>query len=126
VLNELARFRFDHYETHPVGPGDAEIDSFNWPQGDRVRPPAGWLPPGLFTCEQCGEIRGTTWGSRHDGSVGPWESTCICEGVVCRKCGDRRIRRPISDHYELDDGHFWHTPYFVANFPCRGCREEDA
>jgi hypothetical protein len=119
-LTELARLRFAHYQEHPVGPGDERIDALGRPEGDRVRPPTDWLPAGLFTCETCGEIRGTTWGPCHNGTVGQWKSTCICEGLVCKKCGERHIRRPISNHYDLDDGQFWHTPYFGSNFRCRG------
>ena len=44
-------------------------------------------------------------------------------GITCRECGDTRIRRPISDYYNLADGRFWHVPYFVGMYPCRECRE---
>ena len=43
-------------------------------------------------------------------------------GITCRECGDTRIRRPISDYYNLADGRLWHVPYFVGMFPCRECR----
>jgi len=69
-------------------------------------------PKQLRECGICGEIRGVT-------SQGV--SSCLCEGTTCRYCDIGRIRRPISDHYSLRDGAFWHTPYFGSMIPCRPC-----
>jgi len=123
VLEELCHRRFDHYERHPAAP-PAEIDHRSWPQGERVAPPAGWLPPGLFVCEVCGTVRGETFASKADG-VGPWRSTCLCEGPLCKRCGVHRVRRPISSYYKPTDGRFWHVPHFMGIAPCRACREEE-
>lgn len=121
VLRELGRRRSEHYESHPVlGPRPDEGDLVST-LGKRLPPPEGWLPPGLFRCERCETIRGTTWGPKHDGGVGPWKSTCLCEGIVCRRCGKGRIRRPISDYYSPKDGYFWHVPYFMGMAGCSRC-----
>ena len=72
------------------------------------------LPKGLVVCRFCGHIRGRTAGGA--------ESSCLCDGITCRYCGAGRVHRPISDHYEPDDGEFWHTPYFGAGIPCVHCR----
>ena len=86
----------------------------------------GWLPSGLYQCDECGEVRGTTYGGRDDGTVGPWKSTCLCEGLECKHCGERTIRRPISNYYHLADGRFWHVPYFMAMATCPRCGEKAA
>ncbi len=72
------------------------------------------LPSGLRVCKRCGEPRGWS-GSR--------KSLCLCDGIVCRNCGYGKKRRPISDHYDLRDGKWWHTPYFAGHGDCWGCKE---
>lgn len=72
------------------------------------------LPEGLHYCSVCGEVRGTT----RQGE----ESVCLCRGVTCRYCRAGRTRRPVSDHFEPDEGRWWHTPYFGQGIPCRSCR----
>jgi hypothetical protein len=122
VLGELERVRFEHYTANPVRKPKPDEGEFRLMPRNRIPPPDGWLPPGLFRCEQCGEVRGTTWGPCYDGSVGPWKSTCLCEGLICKKCGERSVPRPISNSYNPRDGHFWHVPYFGTG--CRRCRNE--
>ena len=61
------------------------------------------LPNGLSVCADCGEIRGRT----RYGNV----SACLCQGVVCNRCG-ARSRRPISEYYDPRDRSWWHVPYF--------------
>jgi hypothetical protein len=121
-LDALEKLRFAHYESDPVGPSEERTDDFEWLEREVIAPPVGWLPPGLYRCEECGEIRGTTWGPCEDGSVVHSKSTCICEGIVCRQCGQGRLHRPISDLYHLEDSHFWHFPYFTAAGGCDRCR----
>jgi hypothetical protein len=123
VFEELCRRRFDRYERDPAAP-PAEIETRSWPQGERVPPPPGWLPPGLFVCQTCGTVRGETFAARSHG-VGRWTSTCLCEGPLCKRCGILRVRKPISDHYNPADGRFWHVPHFTGLAPCRRCREEE-
>lgn len=61
------------------------------------------LPIGLGSCGKCGAIRGTC---AETGAV----SACYCSGARCNWCGVVR-RRPISDYYSVEDGHWWHVPY---------------
>jgi hypothetical protein len=61
------------------------------------------LPLGLRVCDACGEARGKT----PDGDV----SACFCSGDVCLWCGTV-IRRPITDYFDLEDGEWWHVPWF--------------
>jgi hypothetical protein len=121
VLSELSRVRLNHYEANPVRSPRPDEGEFRAIPRKRVPPPEGWLPPGLFQCGECGEVRGTTWGPNHDGSVTSWKSTCLCEGFRCKKCGERTVRRPTSSSYNTEDGHFWHTPYFMGTAICRAC-----
>lgn len=74
---------------------------------------------GLARCPECHEFRGMC--ATEDGEV---RLLCICEGILCRRCGRRNIRRPISDHFNDSDGRIWHTPYFMGFFPCADCRAE--
>jgi hypothetical protein len=71
------------------------------------------LPKGLVICRFCGDVRDTT---------GRRRSLCFCEGIACRYCGVGRTWRPISDHYDLQTGRYWHTPYFGAGIACRPCQ----
>jgi hypothetical protein len=74
----------------------------------------GGLPPGLRICDGCGEVRGTTPSGE--------KSMCLCDGLVCRDCGRRAVRRPISNYFDPDDGGWWHVPWFAATgMRCRDC-----
>ena len=78
------------------------------------------IPDGLSVCQECGCIRGTTlergWS---DDAPGPWTSTCLCDGVTCRQCGEGTVRRPVSDYYE--EGGWTHVPYWNAGRHCSKC-----
>ena len=82
------------------------------------------LPDGLYVCDQCGEARGVTTATDRFGHS--WhESTCLCEGLICTRCGLRKRRRPISNYYDLRDGEWWHVPHFAGLArECRDCRRE--
>ncbi len=120
VLAELARLRFHHFEQSPARRRRPKIDD-SIRIGKRVAPPAGWLPPGLYPCETCGEVRGATLWVSYDGAIVPAKSTCICEGIVCKQCGERTRHRPITNLYRLQDGYFWHYPYFAGWGGCPEC-----
>ena len=80
------------------------------------------LPAGLEVCGVCGAVRGHVLREQHDGTMVVLESTCFCEGLVCRSCGERRVRRPISDYYDPRDRRWWHVAYFQAFHPwCLAC-----
>lgn len=85
-----------------------------------ARPP---LPDGLRWCETCGEPRGATPAGR--------VSACYCSGLICNRC-DERIRRPISDYYEVSTpsrgadagvpiGRWWHVPWFALQGHSSSC-----
>jgi len=80
----------------------------------RVPALAGRLPAGLEPCPGCGQVRGATKRPGDSGGVSASKSTCLCEGLVCGECGRRRMRRPISDYFDAEDGRWWHVPYFAA------------
>jgi hypothetical protein len=70
-----------------------------------LRPdPDADLPPGLRTCPECGEARGTSTQGR--------VSSCYCSGAVCEGCGAKE-RRPVSDYFHRRDGIWIHVPYFA-------------
>lgn len=126
ILEDLAHARFERCIRVPTTSGPAELDAAGWPQGQRVGPPAGWLPPGLYRCPDCVQVRGLAWAPAPEGGVTHWRSVCICDGITCRRCATNRIRQPVSDYYNPRDGMFWHVPYFVGMAPCRECRAENA
>lgn len=79
------------------------------------------LPAGIVICEDCGTVRGEgvwtdRWGSRVT------KSTCLCEGVVCKVCRERNIRRPVASYYDPERG--WRHVYYAACFDrrCWLCR----
>jgi hypothetical protein len=53
----------------------------------------------------CGEPRGTD----RKGRV----SSCICQGIECRRCGHRR-HRPISAQYDHRSRRWWGTPWLAG------------
>jgi hypothetical protein len=126
ILEDVARARFERCARIPPTSAPAKIHAIGWPQAERVRPPVDWLPPGLYRCPDCSQVRGLAWAPAAGGGLTHWRSVCICDGMTCRRCAINRIRRPISDYYNPRDGMFWHVPYFVGMAPCRECRAEDA
>jgi hypothetical protein len=79
------------------------------------------LPDGLFVCPNCGGIRGTEVTPTSDGVELGATSLCLCDGIVCRYCGEGRVRRPISDWYDPEKSGWWHTPYFGGMRQCAEC-----
>jgi hypothetical protein len=130
VLRDLAERRYHEYirippkarpgKEIPYGEGDWAVRMLTrewaeFPALDR------WLPPGLSVCSACGTVRGETPGPLKGGRIGLWTSTCLCGGPFCRRCRRNRIRRPISDYYDREDGDWCHGPSFAAMAGCREC-----
>ncbi len=67
------------------------------------------IPPGLTRCPVCGEYRGSN-------------VTCLCEGILCRRCEKNRIHRPISNSYDPETNTIRHHPWFSYLKPCNACR----
>ena len=80
------------------------------------------VPGGLVQCPVCGEYRGTCvvdgWYYRGE----QVEVTCVCEGIVCPRCGLHRMNRPISDCYDKERAAVLHVPYFMGWAGCKECR----
>jgi hypothetical protein len=71
------------------------------------------IPKGLARCERCGRLKGWTQGVRIQ---------CLCDGLVCAKCGNRKPR-PISSDFNEVDRRVWHSPWFSYMVPCPDCGE---
>jgi hypothetical protein len=98
-----------------------------------------YLPDGLYQCSECLEIAGSTWTPRNiypktdsltslPEAIGveivEKKSTCLCEGIVCRKCELGKKRRPISAYYDPESG-WWSVPYFTGFSPCHSCSNSE-
>ncbi len=76
----------------------------------------------LRRCAQCGEFAGEALvDDRWEGPVYV-PVVCACDGIVCKHCGRRSIRRPISNRYVESTGQALHTPWFTGLFACAECR----
>ncbi len=88
------------------------------------------IPPGLTRCPVCGEYRGSIlvryldWNEPPDASELDEEIdvTCLCEGILCRRCEKNKIHRPISNSYDPETGTIRHHPWFSYLKPCNECR----
>jgi hypothetical protein len=52
-------------------------------------------------------------------------ASCLCDGLVCDKCGKGHIHRPISNYYDEASSHLVHVPYFAYLRPCPECGGND-
>jgi hypothetical protein len=52
-------------------------------------------------------------------------ASCLCDGLVCGKCGKGRIHHPISDYYDEATGNLIHVSHFMHLRPCPECRATD-
>ena len=84
------------------------------------------IQPRLFRCAECGEWTGIV-NRRLLSSSQKTERDdftavlCLCDGPLCRGCGENRIHRPISNHFDESDDSVWHVPYFMGLAPCWEC-----
>ncbi len=96
-------------------------------------PSAGGVPtpPGLTRCPVCGEYRGSILARYLDWNVEPLDASgldeeidvsCLCEGILCRRCEKNRIHRPISNSYDPGTNTILHHPWFSYLKPCSACR----
>ena len=72
-------------------------------------------------------ITAITFSDRHQPSRSPssaWSSPRVsARDFDCIRCGRRRVRRPISNYFNPEDGKWWHVPYFAAvDRRCSDCR----
>ena len=78
----------------------------------------------LRRCSECGELKGEAVIEDRCEGIVRLPVICICKGIPCPQCDKRRIRRPISNHYDEPTGTVWHTPCFGYLFPCPTCRRD--
>jgi|HubBroStandDraft_5_1064220.scaffolds.fasta_scaffold627136_1 hypothetical protein len=88
------------------------------------------VPDGYIRCEVCGEFNGTTDASNLSWAdawpqTGPITVTCICYGILCRRCEKTKIHRPISNTYYPESNEVWHHPYFEGLDPCGNCHRDE-
>lgn len=92
------------------------------------------IPKGLIKCEVCGQYKGR--GMRRDLNCGDhnnkeehersteyFEVSCLCDGILCRKCMKEKINRPISNSYFEESNEVWHWPWFQGMKLCRECKK---
>jgi len=93
------------------------------------------IPNGLHKCEVCGEYNGQVMEkdlSRNNyfNKTETEKSNryltvfCLCKGILCPKCKQNKINRPISNSYHENDNNVWHWPWFSGMMPCKKCREK--
>ena len=84
------------------------------------------IPEGLTKCKVCGWYDGeTTRGQFNNGGSSTEKITisCLCKGLVCKKCGQTKIPRPCSNSYDEKSNTFGHWPYFIGMMTtCPDCR----
>lgn len=87
------------------------------------------IPEGLTKCKVCGWYGGeTTRGQFNNGGSSTEKITisCLCKGLVCKKCGQIKIPRPCSNSYDEKSNTFGHWPYFIGMMTtCPDCRREE-
>jgi hypothetical protein len=102
-----------------------------WPSINDERASANYrrgrmtIPEGLFTCPVCGMYRGTTIEAAGDGSGHSRKSTCVCDGVLCNRCGVNKVLRPGSNVFSESTGRWEHMPILPGLPPCWQCHLQE-
>jgi hypothetical protein len=92
------------------------------------------IPKGLVKCEVCGEYKGKAmkkdlnWHDSFDKESKERSEeyigvSCLCDGILCRRCMKNKIHRPVSNSYEEENNSIGHWPYFSGMMPCGECRK---
>jgi hypothetical protein len=93
------------------------------------------IPNGLIKCEVCGEYNGQVWQGDVDGNelLNKTEKdinyrylsvSCLCQGILCSKCKQNKINRPVSNSYDEERNKVLHWPWFTWMMGCKECREK--
>ena len=89
---------------------------------------------GLIKCGVCGEYNGEIikkyldWGNDFFNNS-PEEGektisvTCLCNGILCKKCKKNKIHRPVSNSYIESSNSIIHWPWFTGMMECDACRD---
>ena len=84
------------------------------------------VPDGLVRCLVCGMYRGTVSPSADPNllnKIGQFRSCkCLCDGVLCKRCGVNKLLRPGSNVFYEETGRFEHVPILPGMSPCKECR----
>ena len=91
------------------------------------------VPNGLSRCPVCGEYKGSARAGDLNWNFPPLapdpessiKVTCLCDGILCRRCKRNKIHRPISNSYSPASNSIGHWPYFSGLLPCDECREKE-
>ena len=95
------------------------------------------IPKGLFKCKKCGEYKGRVQEKDLDipekfqsyeteNGLGYFDVVCICDGILCPICKKNKIRKPNSNHYDVDTNDVWHTPHnIISPVQCGECNNPD-
>lgn len=94
-----------------------------------AHPPCyGALPAGLERCKICNEFCGVVRNEDLPVACQREEAVvvvqCICDGIFCRKCGEGRVHRPISNYWDEAKGALIHRPWYSAQEPCELCERK--
>jgi len=92
------------------------------------------VPKGLYRCEKCGEYKGVVkakdldWDYYFDKPAMEEKeediiASCLCDGILCPKCKKNKVRRPISNHYDIESNTIDHSPWFMGMMGCGECRK---
>ena len=93
------------------------------------------ISKGLIKCKVCGEYNGKimkkylNWGNDFFNNS-PEEGeklisvTCLCNGILCKKCKKNKIHRPVSNSYIKSSNSIEHWPWFTGMAGCDICRKK--
>ena len=73
-------------------------------------------------CLRCGEFRGKIVVKPQGAMLlDTRQLSCRCTSVACRYCGEGRVRRPLSEHFD-PERRSGHVPWFGYLVPCGNCQ----
>lgn len=114
-----------------VAVGDAEGTSSEAADGRRsvearVVVSFGGAGPRIYRpdreCERCGEFLGKILVlPRGPVSLDSRLLKCRCTSIPCRYCGQGRVRRPLTEHFD-PERRSGHVPWFGYLVPCGSCQ----
>jgi hypothetical protein len=80
------------------------------------------VPDGLERCPVCDEYRGACVVDTVFNRGAKVQVACLCDGIVCPRCGVNQMHRPISNRYDEVERKVLHVPYFMGWAGCKECR----
>jgi hypothetical protein len=80
------------------------------------------VPDGLERRPVCDEYRGACVVDTVFNRGAKVQVACVCDGIVCPRCGVNQMHRPISNRYDEVERKVLHVPYFMGWAGCKECR----